>query len=141
MEPQTVDRKSLIATRKSQPSDVPFIYSTWLQGYLHGNDWLNPLSQPSYYEMARTNLNDLFQRPHCECIIACLKEDPEIILGYSVFEKTEHKTTLHWVWVKPVWRTIGIAKQITPTDIDYVSHLTKVGFSIFKTKKWNYKPF
>jgi GNAT superfamily N-acetyltransferase len=62
--------------------------------------------------------------------VACLKEDPDVILGYAIFSKTY--PALHFVFVKSAWRGIGIARSLVPKETKVVTHLTKVGLSILK---------
>lgn len=64
--------------------------------------------------------------------VACLKEDPSIILGYVVLSPDQ--TTLHWVFTKKSWRNIGIAKSLVPTSIKKVTHLTKLGIDLVNKK-------
>jgi hypothetical protein len=71
--------------------------------------------------------------------VACLKESPDVILGYSVYEGPK----LHWVHVKEAWRKFGIAKLLLPKDFNTVSHKTSMGERILKQKYPNvkYDPF
>jgi hypothetical protein len=64
-------------------------------------------------------------------MVACLKDDADTILGYSVIEGKR----LHWVFVKRVWRKIGIGASLVPPFIDSVSHLTEIGKSILEKQK------
>jgi hypothetical protein len=71
--------------------------------------------------------------------VACLREEPNIILGYSVTRKlavgTQVVGVLDWVFVKSAWRKIGIAKLLVPQDVEACSHLTKSGLAIMRQKK------
>lgn len=75
--------------------------------------------------------------PKTQIKIACLNEDPDVILGYSVMEG-DH--TLHFVFIKEIWRKMGIAKQLVPKSVVTTTHLTKVG-RMAKPKSWRYDPF
>jgi hypothetical protein len=70
--------------------------------------------------------------------VACLKEDPDVILGYSVTDGTR----IHWVHLKAAWRGIGLARSLIPKNADSASHMTKIGLAI--TKKYpqiKFRPF
>ncbi len=69
--------------------------------------------------------------------VACLKSDPDVILGYSVSEPG----VLHWVFVKPDWRRIGIANDLIPKGIHTVTGFTRVGDIIRRHKNLKFNPF
>lgn len=131
-----VKKKELITIRDFHPADKNFIFATWLRGLRYGNEWFGEIDQETYFTHYHRIVEELISRPTAVVQVACLVEDPDVILGYSV---SEH-LTLHWVWVKPVWRRIGIAKDLTPKNIEFVSHLTKIGKTI-KQPEWRFNPF
>ncbi len=64
--------------------------------------------------------------------IACLEDDPGMIVGYSVATGTH----LNWIYVKVEYRLKGIGRMLMPKDILTVtSHLTKIGEVIVENKK------
>lgn len=73
--------------------------------------------------------------------IACLQEDPDVILGYSILNA--NYATIHWVYVKAAWRNKGIGRSITPRNPLYVSHLSKLGQKLMneKLKNTEFNPF
>lgn len=72
--------------------------------------------------------------------VACLSEDPNVVLGYSVVERKD-EDVLHWIHVKFVWRKIGIAKALLkPFDIKATTHLTTLGEQL-KPKHMIFNPF
>jgi hypothetical protein len=82
-------------------------------------------------------INYLIDKKTINIRVACLKDDPTVILGYAIFEGD----TLHWVFIKKSWRNIGLAKDLVPKDIKIVTHLTSVGLSISKRKGFEFNPF
>lgn len=61
--------------------------------------------------------------------IACLSDDPDTILGYSILSKDF--TTVHWVYLKKDWRSkFGIFKQLVPARPLTYSHFTTQGLEI-----------
>lgn len=60
--------------------------------------------------------------------IACLKEDPTVILGYSILSN-DYQSVI-WVFVKSIWRKRGIARSLVPAHPAQVTHLTALGKSL-----------
>lgn len=134
-----MDKTNLIDFRPARPSDASFILATWLRGLRFGNSWYKLIDNEVYFKVYHAVLEALLSKPTISIKVACLKDDPEVILGYSVYEGTR----LHWVHVKLAWRNIGIAKALVPDETKSVSHLTEVGRSIFMKRrdKWSFNPF
>lgn len=118
-------KKDLIEIRKGKPEDFNLIYATWLKGLLYGNEWFQQIDREAYYKHYHDVIEIVLNRPQTEISIACLKEDPDTILGYSIWERRDEKNILHWVWVKPVWRKIGIGHDLMPMPVHVVTHLTR----------------
>ncbi len=116
-------------------SDLPFIYSTWLKSFYHGGEFYD-LNRSEFLDSHRKVIDKILgkQKSKIKVNVCCLKEDPEIILGYSVVQK---KHILHYVFVKELWRKQGIAKELIPSTIDIVTHLTKLGKKL-KPENWEY---
>lgn len=130
----------VITERHFQPTDTGFIYSTWLKGLYYGNDWFREIDQERFFDTYHRVIEALLFKPEVTIKIACLKEDLDTIVGYTITEKSKEGTTLHWAFVKPVWRKLGIAKGLLPSDITKVTHLTEIGRNI-KPKGWKFDPF
>lgn len=64
--------------------------------------------------------------------VCCLREDPDVILGYAICEG-DH--ILHYVHVKEAWRKFGIATSLLPKKFDVITFVTLIGF-IIVTKKY-----
>lgn len=131
-----VDKLDIVASRSAEAGDVAFILATWLRGLKFGNSWYKLIDNRAYYEVYHQVLVNMLSK--ATVTIACLKNEPDVILGYCVYDKYR----IHWVHVKKDWRKIGIARMIVPKDIKVVSHLTEVGKSIFlKRKDLSFNPF
>lgn len=122
-------KKELISYRDLMPADLNFIYSTWLKGLRYGNDWFSFITKEAYFTFYHRIIELILEKPNVIIKVACLKEDPDVILGYSVSEGL----VLHWVFVKSAWRKIGIAKDLVP-EFKSVSHITAIAKSILITK-------
>ncbi len=123
-----LDKKDLFSIRGSVDADRNFILATWLRGLKYGNDWFHAIDSEAYYKHYQAVLQALLDRPTTEVKVACLKDDPDVILGYLV-----HKgPRIDWVFIKSAWRGIGIARSLIPPGAHTVTHLTKVGMIILK---------
>ena len=119
----------LMFIREGQPTDTHFICGTWLPGLYYGNPFYREIDRVAFFENYIIAVQYILKKSHV--LIACLNEDPDVILGYAVF----NGNVLHWVYVKKPWRNIGIAKKLVPIDIETVTHLTTVGKDIIKHSK------
>lgn len=72
--------------------------------------------------------------------VACLKEDQDVILGYSILSADFQ--TLHWVFVKSAFRKQGIARMILPQYPSVITHLSTLGKNLMhKFKGVIFNPF
>jgi len=125
-----LEKTNLVSTRNSTPEDKNFILATWLRGLYYGDSWFREIRKDIFMENYHKVIENILARPGVSVQVACLKDDPEVILGYSV----SRGNTLDWVFIKAAWRGIGIAKSLLPKDLNVVTHLTKPGLSILKKK-------
>lgn len=133
-----MNKKDLIAIRDFQEADKDFIFATWLRGLRYGNSWFELIDSVIYYKVYHDAIDFILNNPKITIKVACLKDDPEVILGYTVYKGPR----LDWVFVKKAWRKIGIAKSLIPKDISSVTHITNVGLSILKKhKNVRFNPF
>lgn len=129
-------KTDLISFREKVPTDEAFIYATWLKGYQGGAQWFRMIPRKIFQDHYRRIIEKLLQRSLTR--VACLKEDTDVIIGYSVSEQDR----VHWIYIKENWRKIGIAKDLLPANFSSVSHLTNLGFEILKKyPQIIYQPF
>lgn len=140
-----------VITRTAQPTDMAFIYRSILMGTYHGNkygkgghtdpkapvDFFSAIPQDQFMASYHQYLDIMFKRPGLTISVACLSSDPDVILGFSVYEPS----ILHFVFVKPHWRRIGIATQLVPKDTSIVTGFTRVGDIIRRKKAWAFNPW
>lgn len=125
--------------RGFQKTDEGFIYSTWLRGLSYRCPLFKEIPKEFFYDIYGKVVNAILSRPTTLIYIACLKDDPEIILSYSIQEKTSLGNVLHWVYTKQAWRELGLARKlIDPTTI-YYTHQTTLAKYI-KPLHWKYNP-
>ena len=116
---------------KDLPKDYEsFVYAKWLRSLKHGNDYFKLVDSDPFFAAYKVYIKALLSRPMCVLRFACLKDDPDTLLGWSLMERT----TLHYVFVQYEFRNTGIAKALVPGTIDTITHLTKSGMSIWHNK-------
>lgn len=125
-----LEKDKLVAFRAGTMEDASFIFSTWLKGLRFGNDWYGLIDSKAYFSVYHKVIEGILSKPNVTVKVACLKDDPGVILGYSVYSGTR----ADWVHVKKSWRGIGLARDLLPKDITVVSHLTAVGRSMLKKR-------
>lgn len=119
--------------REGSPDDFNFIISTWLKGLYYGNPLFNLIDPDIYYKNYEPVIKKIISSANTFCSLACLKEDPTVVLAYSIYS-TASPQKLHWVFVKRAWRNIGLARDLFPNSIQEVTHLTTPGKCILTTK-------
>lgn len=116
--------------RDGKESDKAFILATFLRGLYYGDSWFSLIPKDIFMDNYKHVAEALINRPDINIKIACLKEDQDVILGYSVI--SNNFDTIHWVYVKSVWRRKGIARSLLPSRIEYASHLSSLGKTLMK---------
>jgi len=126
---EVVSTESLIV-RDGKEEDKPFIFSSWLPSLYYGDSWFSHIPKDIFMK----NYHDILEQILTRAIIkvACLKSDPDIIVGYAIFSFAQPASRcLEWTYVKAAWRGIGVAKMLVPaSEINTVTHLNRVGVSI-----------
>lgn len=158
-----MNKRDLIILRPATNGDINFILATWMKGLKHGGN--NPRKEPYVYGVTEGEEEDRYCR---ECrgfslfkeiedeafknyetvirnllqkgnvMVACLKEDTTVVLGYSV----TRPGIIDWVYVKGSWRNLGLARDLViECNPKSVSHLTWLGNMIRRRKLLIFNPF
>ena len=122
------DFGGLYDVRDSIDRDHNLIIATFLRGIYYGDSWFSAIPKHIFMENYKRVIEALLRSPNVVVKIACLKEDPDVILGYSILSNDFQ--TIHWVYVKSAWRGKGIAKSLTPKYATAVTHLSALGKSL-----------
>ena len=161
-----MDTKKFIV-RGYVESDRNFIFSSWLNGLLHGTkstspesvidenknpvspdlvkfiykkkiNWFEEMSHDVFYKGYHKVIERILAHPETKVKVACLQDVEDVILGYAILGPE----MLHWVFVKESWRQMGIAKAIVAGDIiTKCTHLTKQGKFFRHKYKLVFDPF
>lgn len=131
-----MNKSDLFLVRDGVEDDRPFIFATMLRGLFYGDSWFSEVPKAIFMQEYHGIVERLLDT--AEIRVACLKDDPEVILGYALINAPD---TVHFVFIKKAFRGIGIAKSLVPLTVTNTTHLTKAGLSIIKRKGIVFNPF
>jgi hypothetical protein len=95
-----------IIIRPFQPgTDSGFIYSTLPKSIYYGSHIKIPVSRSHFFDTAYSYVQNVIADQNTRIFTACLKDDPDFIVGYAVV----HGTCLEFVYVKEGFRNQKIA--------------------------------
>lgn len=133
-----MNKSELISIRNYVQDDRNFILATFLRGLYYGDSWFSQMEKKAFMEHYNKVVNFILDSPKTTIKIACLKEDPNVVLGYALLAEPNG---VHWIHVKREWRKIGLARDLVPNTVNTVTHLSKVGLSIVKNHNLKFNPF
>jgi hypothetical protein len=133
-----MNKQDLIKIREYVPEDRNFILATFLRGMYYGESIYSLMEKRSFMDFYKNIVNQLIDSKNTNILVACLKDDPNTVLGYSVVSLPN---VVHYVFVKKNWRSIGIARDLLPKSVNTVTHLTKAGMAIMKKNNLIFNPF
>ncbi len=141
MKPVIESFEGLYDIRDMQPDDKNFILATFLRGLYYGDSWFTLIPKAIFMSNYKGVAEHLVSSPKVTVKVACLKDEPGVILGYVILSADFQ--TVHWTFVKSAWRGKGIAKSLVPRHPAYCSHLSTLGLSLMKSKFPNtvFNPF
>lgn len=120
--------------REANENDLSFIFSSWLKSYRNTQKHVD---SGVYFSGQHKLIELILQKSHA--VIICPEDDQETILGYMVYSGN----TLHWIYVKSVFRNLGMAKTLL-TLIPFVqqySHFTAAVYFLFPDKTVQFNPY
>lgn len=129
-----------LALRKGEEGDKNFILATMLRSLYYGGSVFSDVPKDVFMGLYHKILQQLLDRPDTEINVACLKDAPEVILGYSIVRRITEMPILDFVYVKKSFRKVGIGKSLVPETPYSVTHLTALGKTL-KPKDCPYNPF
>ena len=124
-------KEDILDIRPFKKEDEPFIYSTWLQNLYVNTRWRTPPTRRAFFKYHDV-IEHILRKPNTKVDVCCLKDDPDVIVGYCVHEKTPVDVILHWIYVRGDWQRKGIAYDLAPKHITVVTHMTKIGERIWQ---------
>lgn len=132
--------EGLYAIRDANDNDHNFVLATFLRGLYYGDSWFSLIPKDIFMVNYKHIAQSLVKSPKVTIKVACLKEDVNVILGYVMMSKDEK--TVHWIFIKSVWRKRGIGKSLWPSSASSVSHLSALGKNLMsKVPNLVFNPF
>lgn len=135
----TLNKSELVAVRDGVESDRSFIFATFLRGLFYGDSVFSEVPKSIFMTNYHKVIEHILNSPSTAVKVACLREDPEVILGYVILKPDSN--AIVWAFCKKAWRGIGLIKSLIPDNITTITHATKSGISISKKKGWIFNPF
>lgn len=135
-----IDHSPVYLVRDLVDDDRKFITASFLQGLYYGDSWFSAIPLDIFMSNYKKALDALLANPGTVVKVACLKDEQDTILGYSILGNNYQ--TIHWVFVKSAWRKGGIGKALTPQFPTVVTHLNALGKSLLnKVSNPTFNPF
>lgn len=128
---------SVYHIRDFREADRAFVKATFLRGMYHGDSWFSVMPKDLFMRNYALIIEALIAKNLIQ--VACLTDDPDVIIGYSLISPDFQ--VMHWVFVKKAFRGLGIGKALIPMSIKVVTHLTKPGKSLMDKYKAIFNPF
>lgn len=111
----------LIGKMQATPNDIEiihakkeheaFIYFSWLSCVSAEAPWARRIGSRRFFKMHHVALERILEKG--QCLVAVMKEDPNIIFGYLVTERSQELCpTVHFCFVKAPFRKMGIASLL-----------------------------
>ena len=110
-------------------TDSAFLYSSWR----NSNWYADPTrEEPSseFYSQETRRIKNLLKHPDTDIQVACLKEDPDLIVGYAV-KQAAH---LEFIYVKQDYRSKGIGRLLAKGCQSFGEPTTPAARAIVKKK-------
>lgn len=106
------------------------VFSKWMRSLRYGNDFYK-LSEPdSYFRHYQKYIEFILKSPGAVVRLAVLTEDADVVFGFSV----SRGHILDYVHVHKDVRKKGIGRSLVNFDFEYITHVTKIGLSIWHDK-------
>lgn len=111
----------------------------WMRSLWELNDFFKLIPKDEFFASYQNYIKMILARPNSIIRLAVLTDEPDTCIGFSVSEPN----ILHYVWVHGFNRKIGVGAALTQFPFRYITHLTRVGMSIWnnKYKHVRFNPF
>lgn len=148
----------MFSIRAATQEDRPLIFATWLRAYRHGSHFPRRIPDPLYFAEHHAIAEELLDRSVVR--VATPVDDPDVILGWAVFETLEPEASdptspvaVHFVYVKPPFRQAGVARALLSPTIPgveessgrvFYSHETfplKLDRIAAHVARWSFNPY
>ena len=98
---------NLISYRKAKNSDLPYVFNSKLKAMRAD---FATMRTSIFFDTYRPKVQELVA--NSDILIACFKNDPDLIYGYVIYTKLEDILIIHWINVKLPFRRMGLATKM-----------------------------
>lgn len=124
----TDSNKTVVLRDYESFTDDPFIFSTWRKAVWFDKQKPTDSLDPIFFRQKTKQIRNILASPNILIRLACLKDDPDQIIGYSILDNM----VIEFVYVKVDYRKQGIASLLTKGFKSCAQPTTKIGASIIK---------
>jgi GNAT superfamily N-acetyltransferase len=101
------------AIRSHTLTDLALVFSSWLRSMPPARD----VSRDVHFRGQHALIEAILARPGALLRVACVPDDPEVILGWACVEHAPHDASghpslVHFAYVKDAFRRRGIARAL-----------------------------
>jgi ribosomal protein S18 acetylase RimI-like enzyme len=120
-----------VEIRDYKSEDRDFVFSSWLRNYKHSSYFAKRIRNSVFFFWHQKIADAIVSRPSARILVACAPGESDVILGYLVMEERPTEQVIHYVFVKPEFRKMGIGRklwlkaEVKPTGA-YFTHWTFV---------------
>ena len=132
-----------LQVRAAEPSDLAFIFKTWLKSYYYSSPAVLHIPPEVYFHEHHKVAERLLRKSVVP--VVCQRSAPGVLLGFAVLEMST-PLCLHWLYVKNAWRKMGVAaKLLGSIDLNtcVYSHWTHAikGWTAARWPRLRYDPY
>lgn len=124
-----------VAVRLAGPGDMAFVSASWFECYWKATARDANIPYGTYRPAQDALIRRLLARS--KTLVAYAREIPDEIAGYIVLEGD----CAHFLYVKHVYRRMGIATGLAKDVTKRYSHATKLGTRIARAKGIHFDPY
>lgn len=119
-----MEQPSKVIIRKAGTgADHAFVYATWRNALWYAERRQAKNESSDFYKQASKMIADLIDQPNTEVKVACLGDDPDMFLGWSLM-RGDH---LEFIYVKIDYRRKGIGGLLAKGFKTFSEPKTKIG--------------
>lgn len=110
------------ALRRMKEADIPLVTNSWLESHRKSVHTYR-VANNVYYNHYNKLIHQAFERPTTFTIMAVNPEDMDQVYGWTCYEVINDKAILHYVYVKSIYESLGIARKLLDHATQNVSHV------------------
>lgn len=99
---------SVILRPVNWETDSPLIFASWRNNLWYSKN-RDEKTRNQFYSAATRSIRKLISKPEISVRVACIKENPDQIIGFSVVNEKH----LEWIYVKLEYREKGVGNLLT----------------------------